>query len=256
MKYFSAFSGIGGFEVAVPKNWECVGYSEILPQAITIYSKHFPKHKNYGDISKIIADELPDFDLFVGGFPCQDLSIAGKREGLSGSRSGLFYEIVRILKIKRPTYLLLENVRHLLSIGKGEAFQTILWKISELGYDCEWALFYSADFGKPQSRSRVYILGTLREKSYPCLDVGRAEEKRTRETSNPYKAIIGDRGFNGRIDVGKRIKQKTPILFKCKKRFRSENYNWEEIGRVSTRIIRNYAGIPIRMDGRDTENLA
>lgn len=196
MKYFSAFSGIGGFELAMPKNWECVGYSEILESAIKIYSKHFPHHKNYGDITKIIATDLPDFDLFVGGFPCQDLSIAGKQRGLSGSRSGLFYEIVRILEVKRPTYILLENVRHLLAIQQGEAFKTILWKLSELWYDCEWALFYSSDFGKPQSRPRVYIKGIIRN--------------RTQE-----------------IDVGERINKKTPILFDIKTRFRNSDYNWE-----------------------------
>ena len=114
MKYLSLFSGIGGFELVTPKDWECVGYSEILEPAIKIHEKYFKEHKNYGDISKINPDIIPDFDLFVGGFPCQDLSIAGKREGLSGSRSGLFYEIVRILRVKRPTHILLENVRHVL----------------------------------------------------------------------------------------------------------------------------------------------
>ena len=126
MKYFSAFSGIGGFELAAPKDWECVGYSEILPRAIEIYQKHFPNHKNYGDITTIIAEDLPAFDLFVGGFPCQDLSIAGTKRGLSGERSGLFYEIMRIVRVKKPTYLLLENVRNLLVGFKGEAFKTIL----------------------------------------------------------------------------------------------------------------------------------
>ncbi len=223
MKYFSAFSGIGGFELAMPKDWECVGYSEIYEPAIKIYEKHFKGHKNFGDISKIIADELPDFDLFVGGFPCQNLSIAGKREGLSGSRSGLFYEIVRILKVKRPTHILLENVRYMLAIGKGETFKTILREISELGYDCEWALFYSTDFGKPQSRPRVYIKGTFR-------------------------------GSEQKIDVGKRVKQETPVLFDCKTRFRNSAYQWDEIGRMSTRIIRDYAGIQIGNDGRITKN--
>ncbi len=224
MKYFSAFSGIGGFELGMPKDWECVGYSEIYEPAIKIYQKHFPKHKNYGDISTIIAENLPNFDLFVGGFPCQDLSIAGKRKGLSGSRSGLFFEILRILKVKRPTHILLENVRHLLAIGKGEAFKTILREISELGYDCEWALFYSSDFGKPQSRPRVYIKGIVRES--------------TRQ-----------------VNDGKRKNEKTPILFDIKTRFRNSNYNWEEIGRMSTRALRDYAGISIsKLDGRITKN--
>jgi len=212
MKYFSAFSGIGGFELYMPSSWECIGYSEILEPAIKIYSKNFPKHKNYGDISKINTDTLPDFELFVGGFPCQDLSIAGKRQGLSGSRSGLFYEVVRILKAKRPTHILIENVRNLLIGFKGEAFKTVLWEISELGYDCEWALLYSSDFGKPQSRPRVYIKGTLREKLQ-------------------------------QDDAGERIDEKTLVLFNIKTRFRNSDYNWEEIGRVSSEIIRTDAGI-------------
>ena len=223
MKYFSAFSGIGGFELGMPKNWECVGYSEILDSAIKIYQKHFPNHKNYGDITKINPADLPDFDLFVGGFPCQDLSIAGRRIGLEGERSGLFYEIVRIIKTKRPTYLLLENVRHLLAIGKGEAFKTILWTLYELGYDCEWALFYSTDFGKPQSRPRVYIKGTFRE-----------------ELEQSY--------------AGERINKKTPILFECKTRFRNTDYDWEKIGRMSTEIIRTDAGISTGLDGRITKD--
>lgn len=111
MKYLSLFSGIGGFEVAMPKEWECVGYSEIDKFAIQVYEKHFPGHKNWGDITKIDIEKLPNFDLLVGGFPCQDLSIAKKdRKGLKGDRSGLFYNIVEILKIKKPKYFLLENV--------------------------------------------------------------------------------------------------------------------------------------------------
>ena len=222
MKVFSLFSGVGGFELGMPKDWEVVGYSEILEPAIKIYQKHFLK-KNYGDITKIVADKLPDFDLLVGGFPCQDLSIAGNRQGLSGSRSGPFYEILRILKIKRPAHLLIENVRHMLAIGKGETFKTILREISKLGYDCEWALFYSTDFGKPQSRPRVYIKGTFR-------------------------------GSKRQINVSKRANQKTPILFECKTRFRNTDYNWEEIGRVSTRIIRDYAGLSVGLDGRITKD--
>jgi len=214
------FSGIGGFELGMPKDWECVGYSEIDKYAIQVYLKHFPNHKNYGDCTKIIASELPDFDLLVGGFPCQDLSIAGRRVGLQGSRSGLFYEIVRVVEAKRPAYLLIENVRHLLAIGKGEAFKTILREFWKLGYDCEWALFYSTDFGKPQSRPRVYIKGTFRGENLE------------------------------RAYAGERINKKTPILFECKTRFRNSDYNWEEIGRVSAEIIREDAGISVGLDGR------
>ncbi len=114
MKYLSLFSGIGAGEQAIKElglDWECVGYSEIDPYAIQIYEKHFPNHKNFGDITKIDINKLPDFDLMFGGSPCQDLSIAKKnREGLKGRRSNLFYKFVEILEIKKPKYFLLENV--------------------------------------------------------------------------------------------------------------------------------------------------
>jgi DNA (cytosine-5)-methyltransferase 3A len=125
MKYFSTFSGIGGFENGILANFpdaQCVGYSEIDKFAIQAYESHFPTHKNYGDITQIDIPNLPDFDLLVGGPPCQDLSIAKKdRQGLSGSRSGLFWKFVEILRIKKPKWFLMENVN---SMPK-EAKQTI-----------------------------------------------------------------------------------------------------------------------------------
>lgn len=217
MKYFSAFSGIGGFELAMPKDFECVGFSEILEPAIKIYYKHFPNHKNYGDITKINPASIPNFDLFVGGFPCQAFSIAGKRKGFDDTRGTLFFEIARIIAIKKPTYLLLENVKGLLSHDKGRTFETILKTLDELGYNVEWCVFNGTDFGRPQARQRVYIIGTFR----------RQQKK---------------------IDVSEREKQKTPILFECKTRFRNTEYNWDKIGRVSTGIIRDYAGISERLD--------
>ena len=119
IKYFSTFSGIGGFEKAIHDiipNAKCVGFSEIDKYAKSVYLKHFPSHKDYGDITKIDIQALPDFDLLVGGSPCQDLSIAKKdRKGLQGDRSGLFYKFVEILKVKKPKYFILENV---FSMGK------------------------------------------------------------------------------------------------------------------------------------------
>lgn len=124
MKYFSTFSGIGGFELGIQSvipDAECVGYSEIDKYACQVYQSHFPNHKNYGDITKIDIANLPDFDLLVGGSPCQDLSIAKKgREGLQGSRSGLFFKYVEILRIKKPQYFILENVNSMPKESKAE----------------------------------------------------------------------------------------------------------------------------------------
>jgi len=145
----------------------CVGYSEIDKYATQVYQKHFPEHKNYGDITKIKAEELPDFDFLCGGFPCQSFSIAGKRGGFNDTRGTLFFDIARILGAKRPSLFLLENVKGLLSHDGGRTFSTIVATIDELGYDCQWQVLNSKNFGVPQNRERVFIIGHLRGTSRP-----------------------------------------------------------------------------------------
>lgn len=155
------FSGIGGFELgirgALPQA-ECVGYSEIDKHAILTYESHF-KHTNYGDATTIAPERLPDFDLLVGGFPCQAFSVAGKRLGFNETRGTLFFDVARILKHKRPQHLVLENVKGLLSHDNGKTFQTILRVLTDLGYHVEWQVLNSKDFGVPQNRERTYIVG-------------------------------------------------------------------------------------------------
>ncbi len=166
MKYFSMFSGIGGFELGIKKAtnniWECIGYSEINKYAIQIYEKHFPEHKNYEDATTINPEELPDFDMLCGGFPCQAFSIAGKRMGFKDTRGTLFFEIARIVKVKRPQILFLENVKGLLSHDNGRTIACILAALDELGYNAEWQVLNSKHFGVPQNRERVFIIGHLR----------------------------------------------------------------------------------------------
>ncbi|MBW2968540.1 DNA cytosine methyltransferase [Candidatus Woesearchaeota archaeon] len=162
MKYFSLFSGIGGFELGIGNKAKCIGYSEIDKYAIQIYKRHFPKHKNYGNAKKIDTKKIPDHDLLVAGFPCQAFSVAGKRRGFEDTRGTLFFEIARIAKTKRPRYLLLENVKGLLSHDEGKTFQTILGVLSDLGYRVEWQVLNSKHFGVPQNRERVFIVGHLR----------------------------------------------------------------------------------------------
>jgi DNA (cytosine-5)-methyltransferase 1 len=155
------FSGIGGFENGIGDRLECVGYSEIDKYAQSIYRKHFPDHINYGDATQIRAEELPDFDLLVGGFPCQAFSVAGKQRGFCDTRGTLFFEIARILTEKRPRYILLENVKGLLSHDKGKTFQTIIGVLTDIGYRVQWQVLNSKDFGVPQNRERVFIVGHL-----------------------------------------------------------------------------------------------
>ncbi len=169
LRYFSGFAGIGGFDqgiIQVFPEAECIGYSEVDKYAIKIYEKHFPDRINFGDIRRINAETLPDFDLFCGGFPCQDLSIAGKRAGLCGARSGLFFEIIRIIREKQPRLIFLENVKGLFSSNNGWDFARILAELDESGYDVEWQCLNSKNFGVPQNRERVFIIGHLRGKPW------------------------------------------------------------------------------------------
>lgn len=165
MKYLSLFSGIGGFEVGIHEHFpdaECIGFSEIDKYAISIYQKHFPDHKLLGDITNVSTEEIENFDLLVGGFPCQAFSIAGKKLGFEDTRGTLFFEIVRILKDKKPKYFILENVKNLLSHEDGRTFSTVLEVLAEVGYDVEWCLPNSKFFGVPQNRERVFFIGSLR----------------------------------------------------------------------------------------------
>lgn len=144
-----------------------VGYSEIDKYAIKVFQRHFPGVKNYGDITKINAEELPDFDIIVGGFPCQSFSIAGKRRGFEDTRGTLFFDLARIIRAKKPRLFVFENVKGLLNHDKGRTFTTILATIDELGYDCQWQVLNSKNHGVPQNRERIYIVGHLRGTTRP-----------------------------------------------------------------------------------------
>ena len=193
MRYFSMFSGIGTAEKGIeqaygtsnqserkqPKTQRqhernnvhvesgrspmCIGFAEIDRYAASIYKYHWPEVRNYGDATKIVCDELPDFDFLVGGFPCQAFSIAGKRKGFQDTRGTLFFEIARILEAKRPGHFLLENVAGLLSHDNGQTFRTIIATLDEIGYDTEWTVINSKHHGVPQNRERVFIVGHIRD---------------------------------------------------------------------------------------------
>jgi len=183
IRYFSMFTGVGGFELglqnagllqqenkermsnsdrASSQFYSCVGFSEIDKYANQLLTTKFPEVKNYGDATKINPRELSDFDMLCGGFPCQSFSIAGKRRGFQDTRGTMFFEIARILEIKRPKLIFLENVKGLLNHNKGETFKIILQTLEELGYEIQWMVLNSKFFGVPQNRERVFIIGSLR----------------------------------------------------------------------------------------------
>lgn len=169
IKFIDLFAGIGGFHLGLTKandEFKCVYSNEINKFPRRIYEKHFGEIDGR-DIRHVVASELPDFDLLVGGFPCQAFSIAGLRRGFRDTRATLFYDVARIAKEKQPRLILLENVKGLLSHKKGDTFATILSTLDELGYDAQWQVLNSKNFGVPQNRERVFIIGHLRGTSRP-----------------------------------------------------------------------------------------
>lgn len=143
----------------MPKDWKCVGHSEIDKHASMVLKYRFPDVKNYGDINAIKWDEVPDFDILFGGTPCQDLSLAGKRKGLAGERSGLFFKFVEALKAKKPEYFVWENVKGAKSSNQGWDFAEVINQFSEAGYSLWWQVLNAKDFGVPQNRERIFIVG-------------------------------------------------------------------------------------------------
>lgn len=165
MKFYDSFHGVGGFRYGLEQaGMKCVGGCEIDKYACQAYGVINDEDCRPTDIRTVDPIRLPDFDIFVGGFPCQDLSVAGKRKGFDGERSVLFFEILRICEVKRPTYILLENVTGLLSHNKGETFRIVLKSLDELGYDAEWQVHNSLSY-IPQNRERIFIVGHLRGRS-------------------------------------------------------------------------------------------
>ena len=169
MKFVDFFSGIGGIRLGLENaGHKCVGFCEFDKFARQSYTAMYDTEGEWtsSDVRTVKPYELPAADLWCFGFPCQDISVAGKQKGLQeGERSGLFYEIMRLLAGRRqedkPRWLLIENVKNLLSVGNGFDFARLLLELGGLGYSCEWQVLNSKDFGVPQNRERVFIVASL-----------------------------------------------------------------------------------------------
>lgn len=174
-----------------------VGWSEIDKYASAVYKKRFGG-KNYGDITRIRADQLPEFECLVGGFPCQAFSIVGKRHGFEDTRGTLFFDLVRILSAKQPRLFVFENVKGLLSHDSGKTFKTIIATIDELGYDCQWQVLNSKDFGVPQNRERIIIVGHLRGTPRPkVFPITRTDKQTTRSDEVKIGTLRTHKDGNG-----------------------------------------------------------
>jgi DNA (cytosine-5)-methyltransferase 1 len=163
LRVFEAFAGYGGAHFALKKakiNCKVVGYSEIYPDACKIYEHNHLGVESYGDITKIKNEDLPKFDLFTGGFPCQPFSSAGKGLGVVDTRGTLFHEILRICQHVKPKYILLENVRGFLFKKHRPTLLKIIEELEISGYHVCYALLNTRDYGIPQNRERVWIFAT------------------------------------------------------------------------------------------------
>jgi len=165
----------------------CIGACEIDEYARRIYAKQFPAIPIWKDATTINPAEIPQFDVLCAGFPCQAFSIAGNRKGFEDTRGSLFFEIARIAKEKRPSYLLLENVKGLLNHDNGKTFATIISTLDEMGYDAEWQVLNSKYF-VPQNRERVFIIGYLRGKSRRKIFPLGENNTKASQTKRPNKS--------------------------------------------------------------------
>jgi len=171
LTFIDFFAGVGGFRLGFEQaGFKCIGFCENDKFALKSYRAMFDTKEEWhrDDINTIKSEEIPYADIWCGGTPCQDVSIAGMRKGLSGDRSGLFFRFIELLKGKdekdKPTFIVLENVKGLLSSHRGFDFTEYLHQISQAGYDAIWQVLNSKDFGVPQNRERVFLIGHLRSR--------------------------------------------------------------------------------------------
>jgi DNA (cytosine-5)-methyltransferase 1 len=165
----SLFAGVGGFDLALERQGvKVVASVEIDKKAQDVLRRHFPNSTIFGDVTGVTGEQLiqagfnPKRGIITGGFPCQDLSVAGKRAGLQGSRSGLFWEIVRLLIETKAENFILENVPGLLSSNDGADMATVITALDDIGFDVAWRVLDAKFYGIPQRRRRVFIVGCLR----------------------------------------------------------------------------------------------
>lgn len=185
------FAGIGGFREGLARagGFVCVGHCELDRNAERSYRALFDTKGEWycEDIRNAEPEQLPEFDLLCGGFPCQSFSVAGHRGGFSDPRGTLFFELARLAEARKPAYLLFENVPGLLYHDRGRTFAAILHELEGMGYGLEWQVLNSRDFGVPQSRKRVYLIGYLDErcrgKVFPFTETAGTSLKQIRSGS-------------------------------------------------------------------------
>ena len=219
LKILDLFSGIGGFSYAAERivgGYKTTQFVEIDPYCQSVLRKNFPNTPIHDDIKTFTA-KRGEFDVLTAGFPCQDLSVAGRQKGIGeGTRSGLFYEIIRLLGEIQPKFVLFENVRNLLSHEKGATFQEILFQIAKAGYDAEWSIISAKDLGACHKRERIWII------AYPFSD---------RVQSRIQRSVLREREFFSDQFKGSEVGSE---IGRCSENFTNSNSN----GSSSTERVR------------------
>ena len=214
MKAVSLFAGVGGFDLALTRNGaEVVASVEIDKNARKVLANRFPNTTHLEDVKNVTGQQLFDLGfnsdgIIVGGFPCQDLSVAGKRRGLASERSGLFFEVVRLLDETKAKWFILENVPGLLSSNGGRDLGIVIGALAELGYGVAYRILDAQYFGVPQRRRRIFIVGCLGDDGRTpakilSISEGRsryleASEQSREKTSNSFAigaGVFGQSGF-------------------------------------------------------------
>jgi DNA (cytosine-5)-methyltransferase 1 len=188
LKFIELFAGIGAFRLGLERTGhECVWANEWLEKPRRIYERNFGEQPDARDIRNVRPEDLPEADLLCGGFPCATFSVAGKRTGFSleDTRGTLAFEMFRLAKDKRIPYILFENVKGLLNHDSGRTFQIILGVLDDMGYDSQWELLDSQNFGVPQHRERIFLVANLRGKPRPkVFPIGRTNETNVKSTED------------------------------------------------------------------------
>ena len=196
MKFGSLFTGVGGFDLGFERaGMTCAWQVEFDTHCQEVLKEHW-KAKLYGDVREVGRHNLEPVELICGGFPCQDLSVAGKRAGFSGERSSLWFEFARIIDEMRPKWVVIENVPGLLSSAKGQDFETLIRQMDEFGYGVAWRVLDSQNFGVAQRRRRVFIVGSLG--NMRCAEVLFESEGLPRDTEESGKEREGITTVSGK----------------------------------------------------------
>ena len=217
LKFIDIFCGIGGFRIAAENAMYKAGItpngifsSDIDIECQNAYEANF-NHRPRGDISEINSNDIPNHDLLLAGFPCQPFSIIGKRKGFNDTRGTLFFDIARILEAKRPTAFVLENVKQLVGHDQGQTMLRIMDVLKHLGYKAEYKVFNALDFGLPQKRERVFIVGINRDVDFqwPTTNTPMKPLKDILEKDPPKKYFASDYIRNKRYSIKKPTKELT-----------------------------------------------